>query len=138
MPNPNNSPAIRPGSTRPSFLFDLDGTLVDSVYPHVLAWREAMRGVGMKLDVWRIHRRMGMSGGLMVNAIIRETGHTVTADEARRLLGLNPEAFARLSDEIQPLGGARELLAFLTRAKAPWTIAPSARHDSAMPTLDAL
>ena len=40
---------------RTAFLFDLDGTLVDSVYQHVLAWREAMAAVGIELAVWTIH-----------------------------------------------------------------------------------
>src|SRR5512144_2178940 len=65
---------------RTAFLFDLDGTLVDSVYQHVLAWREAMAGVGIELAVWTIHRRIGMSGGLMANAIPRDTGHAVTPE----------------------------------------------------------
>ena len=49
----------------PALLFDLDGTLVDSVYQHVLAWREALEQAGIELAVWRIHRRIGMSGGLL-------------------------------------------------------------------------
>ena len=57
-----------------AFLFDLDGTLVDSVYQHVLAWREALEKAGIDLAVWRIHRRIGMSGGLFVNALLREAG----------------------------------------------------------------
>src|SRR6267142_1650951 len=101
------------GPRRTAFLFDLDGTLVDSVYQHVLAWREAMAGVGIELAVWNIHRRVGMSGGLMANAILRETGHAVSADEADRLLRLHAEAYARLSDQIRPLPGARELLSYL-------------------------
>src|SRR5260370_17389835 len=76
--------ALAPGRT--AFLFDLDGTLVDSVYQHVLAWHEALARVGIKLAVWTIHRRIGMSGGLMANAILRETGHSVTCDEAGRLV----------------------------------------------------
>jgi beta-phosphoglucomutase-like phosphatase (HAD superfamily) len=67
-------------SARPAaFLFDLDGTLVDSVYEHVLAWREALEQVGIELSVWRIHRRIGMSGGLLINALLRETGTEITA-----------------------------------------------------------
>ncbi len=58
----------------PALLFDLDGTLVDSVYQHVLAWHEVLGKAGMELSVWRIHRRIGMSGGLFVNALLRETG----------------------------------------------------------------
>ena len=68
--------------TRIAFLFDLDGTLVDSVYQHVLAWREALESGGVQLAVWRIHRQIGMSGGLFVNALLRETGHRVAREEA--------------------------------------------------------
>src|SRR5437764_12155961 len=100
-----------------AFLFDLDGTLVDSVYQHVLAWREALEAVGVELSVWRIHRRIGMSGGLMANAILRETGHRVTAEEADRLLRLHAEAYARQAKRVRPLPGARELLAHLTHAR---------------------
>ena len=57
-----------------SFLFDLDGTLVDSIYQHVLAWQEALEAEGIKLSVWRIHRKIGMSGGLFTNMLLRETG----------------------------------------------------------------
>jgi HAD superfamily hydrolase (TIGR01549 family) len=121
-----------------AFLFDLDGTLVDSVYQHVLAWREAMAGVGIELAVWRIHRRIGMSGGLMANAILRETGHAVTAEEAGRLVRLHAEAYARLTDQVRPLPGAANLLAYLTQAQVRWAIATSARIESARPTLAAL
>ena len=57
-----------------SFLFDLDGTLVDTVYQHVLAWQEALEAEGMNFSVWRIHRKIGMSGGLLTNMLLRETG----------------------------------------------------------------
>ena len=70
-------------------MFDLDGTLVDNVYQHVLAWREALEEAGIELAVWRIHRRIGMSGGLLVNALLRETEHQVTSEEAARLAALH-------------------------------------------------
>src|SRR5438067_8675681 len=112
MTHPGSAPTstLAPGKT--AFLFDLDGTLVDSVYRHVLAWHEAMAGVGIELAVWTIHRRIGMSGGLMANAVLRETGHEVTPEEAGRLLRLHAEAYARLSPTIRPLPGSRELLAY--------------------------
>ncbi len=123
---------------RPAFVFDLDGTLVDSVYQHVLAWREALAQSGIELSVWRIHRRVGMSGGLMANALLRETGHRVSPEEADRLLRLHAEAYARQAPQIRPLPGARELLAYLTQQGVPWTIATSARFDTARPTLETL
>src|SRR6202008_2192062 len=81
-------------SKAPAFLFDLDGTLVDSVYQHVLAWREALKRCGMALAVWRIHRRIGMSGGLVVNALLRETGHPVTPGQTEQLPQFHAEAYA--------------------------------------------
>jgi len=67
---------------RPALLFDLDGTLVDSVYQHVLAWREALESFGIELSVWRIHRRIGMSGGLFARAAAREIGRPFSNKEA--------------------------------------------------------
>ncbi len=69
---------------RPAFLFDLDGTLIDSVYQHVLAWREALQEVGISLSVWKIHRRIGMSGGLFVSALARELPDALDAGNARK------------------------------------------------------
>src|SRR5436189_2972325 len=122
----------------PAFLFDLDGTLVDSVYQHVLAWREALESGGIELSVWRIHRRIGMSGGLFVNALLRETGHKVSGKQAVRLRQLHAKAYARQVKQVRPLPGARELLNYLSRAKVPWAIATSGRIETAKPTLEIL
>jgi len=122
----------------PAFLFDLDGTLVDSVYQHVLAWREALEEAGIELAVWRIHRRIGMSGGLFVNALLRETGRRVDAAETARLQKRHAEAYVRQIAQVRPLPGARELLSYLSRARVPWTIATSGRRETARPALELL
>jgi HAD superfamily hydrolase (TIGR01509 family) len=117
--------------TTPAFLFDLDGTLVDSVYQHVLAWREALERSGTRLSVWRIHRRIGMSGGLLVNALLRETGREIAGDEAERLQKYHAEAFVKYAAQVRPLPGAVELLAELSRLGVPHAIATSGRIESA-------
>jgi HAD superfamily hydrolase (TIGR01509 family) len=121
-----------------ALLFDLDGTLVDSVYQHVLAWREALEHAGVELSVWRIHRRIGMSGGLLVNALLRETGGDLTVRDAERLQSLHAEAYKRLAPQVRPLPGARELLNALGEARVPHAIATSGRLDTARPALEML
>lgn len=122
----------------PAFLFDLDGTLVDSVYEHVLAWQDALDQMGIELPVWRIHRKIGMSGGLFANALIRETGREVTTEEAGRLRILHGEAYASRVERVRPLPGARELLERLTTLGVPWAIATSGYIETARPTLEGL
>jgi HAD superfamily hydrolase (TIGR01509 family) len=123
---------------RMAFLIDLDGTLVDSVYEHVLAWREALDEMGMDLAVWRIHRKIGMSGGLFANALMRETGHVLSKEEADRLRQLHEEAYLRRARQIRPLPGARELLEYLSERAVPWAIATSGYIETAGPTMEAL
>ena len=121
-----------------SFLFDLDGTLVDSVYQHVLAWHDALGQEGIHLSVWRIHRRIGMSGGLFANMLLRETGLDLDSARADRLRRIHAEAYSRRSASVRPLPGARELLAYLTDAGIPWAIATSGRMETAGPVLETL
>jgi HAD superfamily hydrolase (TIGR01509 family) len=124
--------------TRQAYLFDLDGTLIDSVYQHVLAWREALEAGGIHLAVWRIHRQIGMSGGLFVNALARETGKTISPEEAEKIHQVHSDAFKRYASQVRPLPGASELLAYLTRAGVPWAIATSGRLQSASLSLHLL
>jgi HAD superfamily hydrolase (TIGR01549 family) len=124
-----------PAAPQVSFLFDLDGTLVDSVYQHVLAWHEALATEGIELSIWRIHRKIGMSGGLFTNMLLRETGLSIEPQRIERLRALHAEAYKKHSAKIQPLPGARELLAYLTDAGLPWAIGTSGRMETAAPVL---
>jgi HAD superfamily hydrolase (TIGR01549 family) len=121
-----------------AFLFDLDGTLVDSVYQHVLAWQEALQTEGIVLSVWRIHRKIGMSGGLFTNMLLRETGLTLDPQRIERLKRLHADAFKRHSASVRPLPGARALLDTLSDADIPWAIATSGRIETARPVLETL
>jgi HAD superfamily hydrolase (TIGR01509 family) len=122
----------------PVFLFDLDGTLVDSVYQHVLAWKEALDEDGVAISVWRIHRKIGMSGGLFTNQLKRETGVLIDEERGERLRKAHARAYQRLAGHIHPLPGARDLLAWLSSVGIAWAIATSARMETASVNLKAL
>ncbi|MFI9591579.1 HAD family hydrolase [Nonomuraea sp. NPDC052265] len=114
-----------PQAPTPAFLFDLDGTLIDSVYQHVIAWRQALSGMGIDLSVWRIHRRIGMSGGLFVSALLRETGLKLTQEQIDELQVTHAEAYEQQVESVRPLPGAAELLGELSARGVPWAIATS-------------
>jgi HAD superfamily hydrolase (TIGR01509 family) len=122
----------------PVFVFDLDGTLVDSVYQHVFAWREALEAEGIHLSFWRIHRKVGMSGGLLANQLLRETGVEISAALVERLKERHAAAHKPWANTIRPLPGAIELLSWLSDRKIPWAIATSGNMKAAEPALAAL
>jgi HAD superfamily hydrolase (TIGR01509 family) len=113
-------------------LFDLDGTLIDSVYMHVLAWHRALARAGMLLSVWRIHRRIGMSGGLLLHALAREIGREFSNEEIEWIQTDHESEYASMIQEVRPLPGANELLARLHAVSAPFAIATSGRAPKAM------
>lgn len=121
-----------------AFLFDLDGTLVDSVYNHVRAWHVALRENGLDLSVWRIHRKIGMSGGLFTTQLERELGRPIDEATLERLRNRHAELFLELSADVPPLPGAIELLQELKKQSLRWAIATSGRMRTAQSNLKSL
>jgi len=121
-----------------ALIFDLDGTLVDTVYAHVFAWQCAFAEAGMAIDGWRIHRRIGMSGGLFTRAAGRELGHELSQQEAADLQARHGELFRKLLPERRPLPGAVELLRFLRTNNIMFGIATSGGRPEINASLDAL
>ena len=121
-----------------AMIFDLDGTLIDTVYAHVFAWQRAFAEAGMGIDGWRIHRRIGMSGGLFTRAAARELGHEIAAEEAERLQKRHGELFREFLPQRRPLPGAVELLRFLREAKVPHGVATSGGRPDIDASLEAL
>ena len=122
----------------PALIFDLDGTLVDTVYGHVFAWQRALSQCGMPIDGWKIHRRVGMSGGLFTRAVARELGRELTEQEAEEIQHRHGELFRELLPERRPLPGARNLLADLRARGITHGIATSGRRPEIDASLEAL
>jgi HAD superfamily hydrolase (TIGR01509 family) len=124
----------------PALIFDLDGTLVDTVYAHVFAWQRALAEHGMAIDGWRIHRRIGMSGGLFTRAVGRELGHPLSDEEAEAAQQTHDRLFEELlpPEARRPLPGAVDLLAELRESGVTHGIATSGRRPGIDASLAAL
>jgi HAD superfamily hydrolase (TIGR01549 family) len=121
-----------------AMIFDLDGTLVDTVYAHVFAWQRAFAESGLAIDGWRIHRRIGMSGGLFARAAARELGREIDPAQAEELQRRHGELFRGFLPERRPLPGAVELLEELRTTGVPFGIATSGRRPEIDLSLEAL
>jgi HAD superfamily hydrolase (TIGR01509 family) len=124
----------------PALIFDLDGTLVDTVYAHVFSWQRALADEGMDIPGWRIHRRIGMSGGLFTRAVGRELGHDLSDEQASELQARHDQLFRELlpPDARRPLPGATELLQDLRDQRITHGIATSGSRPGIDASLEAL
>ncbi len=121
-----------------ALIFDLDGTLVDTVYAHVCAWQQALAEAGMPIDGWRVHRRIGMSGGLFTRAIAREIGRELESDQVDALQHRHGDIYKTLLPRPRPLPGAVSLLRRLRDLGIPHGIATSGRRPEINPSLEML
>ena len=121
-----------------ALIFDLDGTLIDTVYAHVFAWQRALAEADLPLECWRIHRRIGMSGGLFTRGVAREVGRPLSDAELEQIQTRHGELFRELLPERWPLPGAVELLAHLREGGIPFGIATSGRRPEIDASLEAL
>jgi HAD superfamily hydrolase (TIGR01509 family) len=121
-----------------ALIFDLDGTLVDTVYAHVFAWQRAFAEMGLAIDGWRIHRRIGMSGGLFTRAVAREIGREFTPHEAEDLQRRHGDFFHQFLPERRPLPGAVELLCYLREMGILHAIATSGQRPDINRSLEVL
>jgi HAD superfamily hydrolase (TIGR01509 family) len=121
-----------------ALIFDLDGTLVDTVYAHVFAWQRALGELGLEIESWKVHRRIGMSGGLFTRAVAREIGRPLSDAESKRAQERHLEIFNELAPVRRALPGARELLRDLRAARIPHAIATSGQRAAIEASLTAL
>jgi HAD superfamily hydrolase (TIGR01549 family) len=121
-----------------ALIFDLDGTLVDTVYAHIFAWQQALAESGMAIEGWRIHRKIGMSGGLFTRAVARELGREISPAEEKSLQQRHGQLFQQLMPERRLLPGAAELIEFLQFNKIQFGIATSGSRPEIDASLEML
>jgi phosphoglycolate phosphatase-like HAD superfamily hydrolase len=116
-------------------VLDVDGTLVDTNYHHTIAWYRAFRSRGVMLELWRIHRHIGMGGDQLISAIAGEEVEERFGDEIRRVEG---ELYMDLIEEVRPFDGAHELIADLRETADSVVLASSAKEQEVDHYLDLL
>lgn len=123
VPKPSSAETV------PPILLDVDGTLLDSVYEHVMSWREALEEADIRLPNWKIHRRIGMSGKLFLPTLLRELGQKTDKSEIEAIEKIRASIFAKKIPEIRVQPGAKDLLQYLEKIGARWALATSGKRS---------
>lgn len=121
-----------------ALIFDLDGTLVDTVYAHALSWQRALAEAAIAIDTARLHRRIGMGGELLMEESAREAGRKMSRAKMKAADRRHAELFAQLEPKPRPVEGAVLLLQKLRQSRIPHGIATSGKRESIQPAIDAL
>jgi HAD superfamily hydrolase (TIGR01509 family) len=119
----------------PAAILDIDGTLVDSNYQHAIAWSRALRLLGVRVPMWRVHRAIGMGGDQLLAHLVGEGFDAEHGDEVR---AAETAYYMQLITEVAPLEGARELIADLKARGCTVVLASSAKPQEVSHYLDAL
>src|ERR1700722_10393684 len=121
-----------------ALIFDLDGTLIDSVYAHVLAWQKSFAAAGLQVPSWGIHKKIGLGGQELAQAIGRELGKPISEDEAQEMDQRHSAIMKELLPVPEALPGAAALLRRLGEMHVPWGIATSGDRAGVETALRAL
>jgi HAD superfamily hydrolase (TIGR01549 family) len=116
-------------------ILDVDGTLVDTNYHHALAWHRALHAHGHPVQMWKVHRHIGMGGDQILDALI---GEEAAAEQGDAIREAEAEAYGELIGEVEPMEGARELIERLREAGATVILASSAKQEEVDHYLDLL
>ena len=115
---------MRPAMTRWGVLFDVDGTLVDSNYLHVVAWLRAFRSAGFPdVTAAQVHRCVGMGGELLLETLVG------SSDDAAKKA--HSTEYERMWPELRPFPGAVDLLREVRRRGGATVLATSATEEEA-------
>ncbi len=118
-----------------ALIFDLDGTLVDTVYAHVLAWQQALAEAGVSIGAFRIHRHVGSSGSLIIRYAQREAGRELSAEQAKTVHRRHEELFREIVPQPRALPGAVAIFQACRDAGIPHAIATASYRPIIDPAL---
>jgi HAD superfamily hydrolase (TIGR01549 family) len=121
-----------------ALIFDLDGTLIDSVYPHTLAWQQTLNEADLHVPAWELQRHIGISGKLLVRTVARARGRSFDAAVIQQLEERHDSLFRAYGRLQLPLPGAIDLLRFLAERQVAYGIATSGRRSEVQVALQAL
>lgn len=121
-----------------ALLFDLDGTLVDTVGRRVEGWHTAFAEIGIAADRDRIAAHIGADGKRLAREVSRAAGHALPAVEIARVDRRAGAIFSQLNHDPDPLPGAAELLRALLDGPLPFAIATSSLGAQVKASVDAL
>lgn len=116
-------------------ILDVDGTLVDTNYHHAIAWHRALHAHGHRIQMWKVHRHIGMGGDQILDALI---GGEAAASDGEEIRAAEAEAYGELIGEVDPMEGARELIEKLVAAGSTVILASSAKEEEVEHYIDLL
>jgi HAD superfamily hydrolase (TIGR01509 family) len=119
------TPCTGSGPGPAAVLFDIDGTLVDSNYLHVVAWMYAFQAAGCQVEAWRIHQAIGMDSSKLLESLIGDDAERLSD----QLKDVHSARYKELSSLLQPFDGARELLREVFARGTKVVLATSAPPD---------
>jgi HAD superfamily hydrolase (TIGR01509 family) len=121
-----------------AIVFDLDGTLVDTVETRIVAWLRTFEEVGIPADRERVAKLIGSDGRRLAIVVAEAAGQPIDAERAEAIDRRAGEIYSRLNTDPRPLPGATDLLRALDERRIPWAIATSSRREQVGASIDAL
>ena len=134
MTNASTSPLVRPDA----LIFDLDGTLVDTVGARIEGWLEVLSAEGFEVSREQLGPMIGMDGKRLAREVATASGRSLSEAEAERIDKAAGEAFDDQNGTPAPLPGLAALLQAIEQLGLRWVIATSSRREQVAPSVAAL
>ena len=129
---------MRPQGRPTAIIFDLDGTLVDTVAARIGAWEAAFGEFGIPVQRRQLEPMIGMDGRRLAAEVAAAAGAPIDDAAAEVIDRRAGELFDERNREPRPLPGAREALRRLDAANVTWAIATSSRAEQVVASVAAL